>query len=282
MLVRTFYSFRPGRYAVASLLVSLAACGGSDSGVVNPYPAPVVPPAFPSLLSLHGPTWLVSGTHASYRASVDFNGTGSCCGLGWSWSSSDPAVQVSWALGPEANVQAGAAGSASLRVWAFGTDTANTNITVLPRPVAATPMEQTPVVVASFRLLQLKTGQSDVFFFPLVNLAQRVPGDNWILEATVELPGVSLQSSRCSTNRKVGEGGPLFGLVGGYYGDPELLMQADSSARATGNPVLHLILTDALGTRTTEVKVTGTLLPYDVFLIPESRYLKADEAWFCD
>lgn len=259
------------------LLVTLGACHDADGpGVVDPLPVPA-PKAALVPLALHGPTWLVSGAPAAFWSSFSQNVPQGFNPSGWSWASSDADVLsfgfvASWAV-----VQAGVTGTAWLSASGFLSDTARKLVTVLPRPTETTPIEQAPITASSFRLLQLNTGQSDVYFTPLVDVAARLAGDPVILEATIDLPGVPLTLNRCSTNRRVGRGGPLFGES---YGDQELWLQADSTAHATGNPVLHLIVLDAVG-RATRISLPGTVMPFDATLMPPSRYLGVDDGWSC-
>ncbi|MFN8571272.1 MAG: hypothetical protein U0132_04390 [Gemmatimonadaceae bacterium] len=261
------------RLAGSLLLLTMAACNESDPVAIED-PIPVPGPAGPVVsLTIHGPTWLVVGAHASYWASRTPEDPFPYL---WVWSS-DAAMKVSSFSGPNLSGQAVLPGTAVVSVTARGADTAHKVVTVLPRPTAATPMEQSPIAATSFRLLEERTGQSDVYYAPLVDVAPRADGILWILEATFDLPGVSLLANRCSTNRRAGKGGALFG---GYYGDHDLWLGADSSYHATGRPVLHLLVMDASGS-VTQVSVAGTLVDYDYALVPPPRYPDAEDAWTC-
>ncbi|MFN8571270.1 MAG: hypothetical protein U0132_04380 [Gemmatimonadaceae bacterium] len=268
MRLRDF--FNTLRLVGSMLLLTMAACNESDPVAIEdqvPVPAPIG-----VFLTIHGPTWLVVGAHASYWASRMPEDSFPSL---WVWSS-DAAMKVSTFRGPTLTAEAMLPGSAVVSVTARGADTARKVVRVLPRPTAATPMEQAPIAATSFRLLELRqgAGQSDVYYTPQVDVSARVDSGLWILEATIELPGVSLFESRCSTHRQVGQGGPLFG---GYSGDPEFWLRAVGNSSATGHPVLHLIVMDADG-RVTQVSISGTVLAYDDELIPEKRFM---DGWTC-
>ncbi len=255
-------------------LILLGACRGSDSRIVDPVPIRVVPPSF-ALMRMVGPQWLVSGSAARYSALVDRADRGR-----WSWSSSDPALQLISTIDSDtAVVLARLPGTVILSVSAAATDTARRAITVLPRPTSSTPIEQSPVEASwAFRLMRLRadpTGDYQDSYAPLVELKPRVAGDLWILEATIELPGVSLVKSRCSTNRKLGTGAQLFGL-----GDGVWLGAPATDDEAVAAPVLHLVVMDSTGA-TTQVSLTGTVVPYDFALVPTTQYRTMDEAWYC-
>ncbi|MFN8571271.1 MAG: hypothetical protein U0132_04385 [Gemmatimonadaceae bacterium] len=264
------------RFVASMLMWTMNACNESAPVAVedpNLVPAPKGPVAS---LSIHGPTWVVVGAYAWYwattRPALPFP-------TNWSWLYDAP-LRVSSFDGSFLYAQAVFPGTSVVTVTARGADTARKVVTILPRPTAVTPMEQSPIAATSFRLLELRQGLSDVFYAPMVDVAPRADGALWILEATFDLPGVSLEASRCSANRQVGQGGQLFGVSGSYGDESYLVLQADSSSHATGLPVLHLIVMDPSG-RVTQVSITGALVDFDSALMPPTRYPDADDLWTC-
>lgn len=192
---------------------------------------------------------------------------------GLTWASSDKRVlDIIGTLGPNAQVGARAAGTASVTAHSAGV-TVRQEVVVHPRPGQVTAPDSAPVLITGFRVGELSGGTWSTLV-PLATLRSRDGRPLMLLEMELVVPGLP-PLLPCFTNMAL-LAAPRW-LVGFQYGDWEVAYAPPAAREPGAEATLRIVVRDEAAT-TWRVEMRG---PVEPVALPTEDFGGHPLGWHC-